>query len=173
MKINEELEHLLGIETGRRHQARTAANSVGEGFESLFTAQMTRAESSASFGVAPEALRVLDDPLRLAGVRATIMGDREQQAAADDAVLTEKLAGDLTATLGELDRYSAALGEGSASLREAWGLLNSLDRNLAGLRQDMNRLSQPNAELDSMLNELEVLAATEKFRFNRGDYLSA
>lgn len=175
MKINEELERLLGADSYRQQRTRTVGNSGGEGFESLLADQMARAAdgATATSGASPEALRALADPLRLAGLSLSMADGATASPAAEDAALLASLTSGLDASLKGLDRYAAELSGGSGSLREAWASLSTLEENLADLRQEMGRLSQPDAELDSLLNELEVLAAAEKFKFNRGDYLPA
>lgn len=174
MKINEELERLLGTEAFRQ-QTRTVGNSGGEGFESLLTRQMARTGQSGESN--PDLLRALGDPLRLANLDVmTLSGmDAAQNTpgASGDEALLESLTSGLSSGLNGLDRYAAGLRDASSDgLRQAWNALESLDGTIADLRQDMGRLSQPNAEMESMLNELEILAATEKFKFNRGDYLA-
>ena len=69
------------------------------------------------------------------------------------------------------DQYSQILGGAStdASLRQAWTVLEGLDQNISQLRA--NPIAGSNAAFDGLLNELEIMAATEKFKFNRGDYL--
>lgn len=174
MKINDELERLLGTEAFRQ-QTRTVGNSGGEGFESLLTQQLA-ATGEASPDEA-RMLRALGDPLRLANLDVMNLGglagvDGTPDAASDEALI-EALSGGISSTLNGLDKYAAGLRDASpAGLRDAWTALESLDGAIAGLRQDMGRLSKPDAEMESMLTELEVLATTEKFKFNRGDYLA-
>ena len=173
MKINEELERLLGTEAFRQ-QTRTVGNSGGDGFESLLTRQLAQGGQSGADN--PDLLRALGDPLRLANLDVmTLGGLNAAENAADsngDEALLESLTAGLASGLDGLDNYAAGLDDRSSDgLRRAWNALENLDGALAGLLQDLGRLSQPNAELESMLNELEVLATTEKFKFNRGDYL--
>lgn len=170
MKINEELERLLGTEAFRQ-QTRKVGNSGGEGFDSLLAQQL--AEPGAARGTDPQMLRALGDPLRLANLDVMNLGGLQAADgdATGDQALLEALSGGIAGTLDGLDKYAAGLRDTSSTgLRDAWNALEALDGTIAGLRQDMGKLSQPDAELESMVNELEVLAATEKFKFNRGDY---
>lgn len=175
MKINDELERLLATEQYRQ-QTRPGSGTVGEGFEGLLaqqTLQVGQKGSRATVGAGadPESLRALADPMRLANISlATLSGVDEAALDGSDEALVESLTGGLNATLDGFDKYAANLN-GSTSLKDAWSALAALESNLKGMRQDMGKLSQPDAELDSMLNEMEVMAATEKFKFSRGDYL--
>lgn len=174
MKINEELERLLGTEAFRQ-RTRTVGNSGGDGFESLLARQLTPGAQSGADN--PDLLRALGDPLRLANLDVMTLGGlnaaENTPGANGDEALLESLTSGLASGLDGLDGYAAGLGDQSSDgLRRAWNALENLDGTIAGLRQDLGRLSQPNAELESMLNELEVLATTEKFKFNRGDYLA-
>lgn len=174
MKINDELERLLGTEAYRQ-QTRTVGSSGGEGFESLLTQQLVPTGETPSDEAAM--LRALGDPLRLANLDVMNLGglagaDGAAGASGDDALI-EALSGGVSSSLDGLDKYASGLRDASPDgLRNAWNALESLDGAIAGLRQDMGKLSKPNAEMESMLNELEVLAVTEKFKFNRGDYLA-
>ena len=70
------------------------------------------------------------------------------------------------------DAYARAVDSGQeGSLREAFGLLEGIDRQVAGIRESTAGLRGTNPGLDGLLNELEVLSATEHVKFNRGDYL--
>lgn len=169
MKINEELERLLGTEAFRQ-QPRTVGSSGGDGFEELLTRQLMQGEQKDN----TDLLRALGDPLRLANIDVMTLGglNAAEESGDADSALLESLTAGLASGLDGLDSYAKGLGDQSSDgLRRAWSVLESLDGTIAGMRQDLGKLSQPNAELESMLNELEVLAATEKFKFNRGDYL--
>lgn len=173
MKINEELERLLSTEQYRQ-QARPVGNSGGEGFESLLTQQLRQSDVTAQTDA--QMLRALSDPMRLAHIDAAALGglgavEGSGEADGDDALI-QTLTFGISSTLDGMDKYAASLQSGSAtSLKDAWTALQSMNSSISGMRQEMGQLSKPHAELESMLNELEVLSATETFKFNRGDYL--
>lgn len=75
-------------------------------------------------------------------------------------------------TLDLLDSYAQTLGTSTngTALRDAWGLLQGIDDQVAQLAANPVRAKSP--ALDSILNELEILTAAEKVKFNRGDYNS-
>ncbi|MDE7064829.1 MAG: hypothetical protein K2O70_05075 [Desulfovibrionaceae bacterium] len=94
---------------------------------------------------------------------------------------TENISGEATVetvlrqTSGALDMwdsYADALGDsGTADLRQAYSLLQGLDSQLVTLRQSAQSVLGQNPELADIVNDLEVMTATEKFKFNRGDYI--
>lgn len=171
MNINTELERLRATEQLQREAGGAAAQSAPAGdFGALLARQMERGTGA---GPTPDALRALGDPLRLANLDVMTLGDFDgaDQHATDDS-LVETLTGGLNTTLASMDRYAAKLsGQSADALKSAYGELNALDSSLAELRKNLGRLSRPEPELEGMVNELEVLAATERIKFDRGDYL--
>lgn len=75
-------------------------------------------------------------------------------------------------TLDMWDLYVNTLGDAGrgGSLREAYALLQGIDGQVSALKENTTGLRGQNPGLDTLVNNLEVLAATEKFKFNRGDY---
>ena len=70
------------------------------------------------------------------------------------------------------DRQVTTLGDAgkNGSLRQAYALLQGIDGQVASLKENTAGLRGQNPGLDTLVNNLEVLATTEKFKFNRGDY---
>ena len=75
-------------------------------------------------------------------------------------------------TLDMWDSYVSTLGDAgnNGSLRQAYALLQGIDGQVASLKENTAGLRGQNPGLDTLVNNLEVLATTEKFKFNRGDY---
>lgn len=72
--------------------------------------------------------------------------------------------------LEQMGLYAASLAQGNgANLKELSGMLAEVDSGISGLKQRFPAL--PGSEAGAVLNELEVLAVAERFKFNRGDYL--
>lgn len=74
------------------------------------------------------------------------------------------------------DSYVGALQQAGttgtqATLRDAYGLLQGLDGQIAALKQGAQPVLGQNPGLANIVQELDVMAATEKFKFNRGDYV--
>lgn len=92
-------------------------------------------------------------------------------ANADEAVMQAAFAG-ASGALDLWDAYARAVDSGHATdLRQAYGLLEGIDSQVSTLKANTSSLRGLNPGLDSLLNELEVLTATEKVKFNRGDYM--
>ncbi|MEF3697380.1 hypothetical protein [Desulfolutivibrio sp.] len=75
--------------------------------------------------------------------------------------------------LTEWENYADQLASGSqeGGLREAYGVLEHIESGVQKLKQDWPDMSEDNPGMGSLVNELEVMAVTEKIKFNRGDYI--
>jgi HEAT repeat protein len=75
--------------------------------------------------------------------------------------------------LDSLNAYANALSARGAdgNLKAIYPLLEGLEQQVGGLKQGATSLEATHAGLASLINELEVLTTTEKFKFNRGDYV--
>ena len=158
MKIhNERLEGLPPQEVAPKAVPSKAAPPDGRDFEEMLARQLEREAGGAP---AP--------PLAgLGSLNPLLLAD---QIEPDDAALLSGLAGQTEDLLGAWDQYAATLVSGETSAKSAWAMLAGLDARVQGLRAGIGKLGTQGQGLDAVLNELEVLAATEKFKFNRGDY---
>lgn len=75
--------------------------------------------------------------------------------------------------LSEWENYAGELAaeDSEATLRRAYGVLENIESGVKKLKDQWPDLGQDNPALGSLVNELEVMAVTEKIKFNRGDYL--
>lgn len=92
-----------------------------------------------------------------------------------EAVLQQALQ-QASGALDTWDSYVGALqqaGKGGVqtTLRDAYGLLQGLDGQIAALKQGAQPVLGQNPALADIVQELDVMTATEKFKFNRGDYV--
>ena len=73
--------------------------------------------------------------------------------------------------LAEWENYAdkLAAGSGGDSLKQAYGVLEHIESGVRQLKEELPESTT--AGLGSLVNELEVMTVTEKFKFNRGDYL--
>lgn len=164
MEINtQQMDALLKLQ---EQQAQLPRKQTGQatGFEALLNRQL---ESNPA--------QPAQDTGRLgrAEIYSQILVDEAapgEQLDPDSAVLLEAFE-QASGTLDLWDSYAKTLGTSATdtALRDAWGLLQGIDAQVAGLRDHPAR--GKSSALDSILNELEVMATTEKFKFNRGDYL--
>lgn len=168
MKIHsEQLDYLL-----RQEQLNKSATSVPtEDFGSLFNQEVERVQAEAQEVLPPPGARTASiDPMLLAGMEE-IPGTESGLDDADTAMMRTFME-QADDSLQTLDGYAAALGKGENPARDAWQMLQNLDGRVSAMRESMGRMSaNASAGLEDVVNELEVLAATEKFKFNRGDYL--
>ncbi len=74
--------------------------------------------------------------------------------------------------LDKWDSYAQNLQSPSdeAGLKRAYGVLEDIDGTVKKLKGDNPDLSSQNPALHGMVSELEVMAVTERIKFNRGDY---
>ncbi len=87
----------------------------------------------------------------------------------EDASLFASITEQADTVLGAFDKYAEGL-QGEALPKEMWEMLNGVNGQIAGMRKDLSSLSKPHEGLESFVNDIEVLATTEAFKLNRGDY---
>ena len=155
MKIrNDRLEGLPAPEF-----APKAATADGRDFENMLAQQLAKEAGGVNTLHPPVPGLGKLDPMLLAA-----------QIESDDAELLSGLVSQTDDLLGAWEQYAAALGSGEAGTKSAWAMLAGMDARVQGLRAGMDRLGAQGQGLGAVINELEVLAATETFKFNRGDY---
>lgn len=93
---------------------------------------------------------------------------------------TAKFVGDNTLTsiteqtnilLTAWDEYSSELKEGITT-RGAWEKLTTIENQTKNLQENLANIQLPNSDLESMANELSIIAIVEKAKINRGDYMT-
>ncbi|MFW5863381.1 MAG: hypothetical protein ACOCUB_01410 [Desulfohalobiaceae bacterium] len=75
----------------------------------------------------------------------------------------------LESLLGQWEIYSQQLQQ-NKGLRQSYQTLQNINSDLQDLKQSQDS-EQQDPELASLLSELEIMAAAEEIKFNRGDYL--
>ncbi len=113
----------------------------------------------------------------LAGARAlgaTQLLATQSAATTDTQSATEqKVMENIDSLLSKWENYAQQLSTPLAeeSLRQAYGMLETIQDGVQRLKSDAPNLGQSNPSLQSMVDEIEILTVTEQFKFNRGDYL--
>ena len=80
----------------------------------------------------------------------------------------EQALSQVESTLDSLESYASKLGgEQAGDLKQAYAALEAFQSDIAELKGTLGNSSG----LQSMVEELEILGATEQLKFNRGDYL--
>jgi hypothetical protein len=80
------------------------------------------------------------------------------------------VSGQVESILDKWDTYAATLQNPEAGLKEAYGTLDQIAADVAAIKADKPNLGSTHPDLQSIVDELDALAATERFKFNRGDY---
>lgn len=148
--------------------AKKAAPSTGTGFEALLTQQ------AGLGGTEKGATTAAPLPGLQSGVISQmLLAESEQTNASDPTELVMQQAFEqASGALDMWDSYVQTLGKPGAenNLREAYALLQGVDTKVSALKQSAQPVLGQNPNLAGIVNELEILAATEKIKFNRGDY---
>lgn len=163
MEINtQQMEALLHLQ---EQQAQLPRKNVpqADGFGALLASQLDNQAVSGQ--------NIMDPALTgLTLVNQIMVTESHDNVDADRAVMQAAME-QATGALDLWDNYTLALGSpGTNSLRDAYSLLEGIDGQIAQLRS--SPAMGKSAVFDGLVNELEILAATEKIKFNRGDYLS-
>ena len=164
MKINAQLEALVRQQEQSSGVSRSSA-SPEKSFGAALAQQMELASFPAQAGTPVPTVQAGQASM----ISQMLLGETQPATADADASAMQAAFALASGTLDMWDSYRAALGGGGqGSLREAYALLQGIDGQVSALGKDPARGQNPG--LDSLLTELEVLTATEKFKFNRGDY---
>lgn len=156
------MEAVLQLQEQQAQFPRRSSNQAN-GFEALLNNQLAAEKTAAPLGAQEAQASVFSHLImETPGTEAVTNPDL--------AVLEEAFA-QASGTLDMWDKYASILGSSPAdsALRDAYSLLEGIDSRIVELRG--NAVTATNPALNGLLNELEILSATEKFKFNRGDYL--
>ena len=164
MKVRvEQLNALL-----QQEQVAQKVQPKGEGFEAMLAKELRQPGGGAQGTLPPP-------PGAQAGVIGQILLEPLEQAESVDPfedVLQQSFQ-QASGLLDSLNAYVNALSARGAdgNLKVLYPLLEGLEQQVGNLKQGAAPLEEKHAGLASLINELEVLATTEKFKFNRGDYI--
>jgi len=162
MKVRmEEVNALL-----QQEQAAQQAKSKGGGFEAVLAKELRQSGGDAQGALPPP-------PGAQGGVIGQMLLEPREQA---ESALRNALQLNLQQASGLLDSMNAYVNALSArgadgSLKAIYPLLEGMEQEMGTLKQEGMSLEEKHAGLASLINELEVLTTTEKFKFNRGDYI--
>lgn len=136
----------------RNSQVQTTRGAGQESFESLLAQAVEKggASSAQGVGAAPP----------LPGMRgvAGVMSVTESQS----------LATGVEQVLDQWDAYAREIGNTeSADLRKAYDQLEAITGTVQSLK---SKAADASPAMRSIIDELDVMAVTEKIKFNRGDY---
>jgi hypothetical protein len=164
MKVR--MEHLNALL--QQEQAAQKASSTGAGFEAILAKELRQPGGGAQ-GTPPP------PPGAQAGVISQMLLEPLEEAESGKTLedvlqlSLQQASGLLDSMNGYMNALSAHGAEGN--LKAIYPLLEGLEHQVDILKQGAAPLGEKHAGLASLINELEVLTTTEKFKFNRGDYI--
>ena len=169
MKIHpDQLEGVRPDQTGQTGKPRSTSTAFGD----LLNQEVSRSGGQTAKPVAPlpppgglgtlGALGALAATQNAGAVEATTQAPQAEKAIMETV---ENL-------LDKWDVYAQSLqgAPGEAGLKRAYGVLDDIDGTVKKLKGDNPDLSGMSPALRGMVSELEVMAVTERIKFNRGDY---
>lgn len=73
--------------------------------------------------------------------------------------------------LDKWENYAQQLQQPDQGLKKGYQTLEEIDSAVKLLQENMPESGTNNEQIKPLLNELEIMAVTEKIKFNRGDYM--
>ena len=165
MKIQNDTLHAVQPQNDAKVKPKHA-----DGFEALLAERLPSPQATE------EAASQAIPPLPFAAARAPSLADVVSQTAAlreDGAGMSlGGVAQRIEGLFDSLDAYAASLNSsGGAGLRNAYALLQDMDKDIRDIHAKAPDLAGRHAGLAALVSEIEVMAAAEGFKMNRGDYL--
>ncbi len=163
MKIHS--QHIEALK--QQEQAKSKETAEKGRFEALLAKEVGAGVSTASSAplAPPPGARAL-------GVGSLLAA--EQVAATQPSTEAEQeIMNNIESVLTQWESYAQTLAEpqSSQALRQAYGVLETISSEVSMLKERMPQLGAAETNLQTMVDELEILAVTEQVKFNRGDYL--
>ncbi len=173
MIIDDELQQvILQQDASAKKKLNTDLPKTSAEFADLFSQALVE-DNTSKAAANPLSKSILPDndteyrelsAVNYATMNRVILGTSENDADSINGLEEEIYS--ITAMLDGLDAYAQKLTS-SNSNKAAWDDLQKISGQLASLQQ-RNNLPQG---LNAIVDEIDVLATTEKFKMNRGDYL--
>ncbi|WP_285906557.1 hypothetical protein [Pseudodesulfovibrio pelocollis] len=139
---------------------RKSPVAPGQAFGDLLSQEVAKGTTAVAAQAPPPPLLV--NPLLATGaLSASQQVDGTAEAVADR----------VESILDKWDSYAATLQSPGASLKDAYGTLDQIAAEVQSVRTDSPDLASRHPGLQSIVEELDTLAAAERFKFNRGDYI--
>ncbi len=147
----------------QQEQKNTAQTKAGEGFAQILSQEM-QSDSTTSSGA-------LSGTVPMAGLGQTLQAamllNPTSQTTQTEQTVMEKM----DSLLSQWENYSQAIGSSDGSLKEGYHLLADIRQNIQEVKSSLSQTTATPG-ISDMVEELDILATTEEFKFNRGDYLN-
>ena len=140
-------------------QKNTARNIPGEGFAQALAQELNTGSVAGAGATATQTGPVL----RL---------DQALQAAMLNKPTEQTIMDKMSSLLSKWENYSQIIGAAHGDLREGYNLLSDIRQDITDVRSDLAQNPGLGKNLEAMVEELDILATTEEFKFNRGDYIN-
>lgn len=166
--MNIRTENVEALLRQQEAAAKKASPGTGAGFDALLAKQMELASGQ------PTSPTIPPPGIQSHLISQMMLTHAEKTSATADPVeqVMRQAFDQASGALDMWDSYVSILGKPGeeANLRDAYALLQGLDTKVSGLKQDAQPVLGQNPNLATLINELAVMTATEKFKMNRGDY---
>ena len=140
-------------------QKNAARNAPGEGFAQALAQELQSGSAVAAGSAATPA----GPMVRL---------DQALQAAMLTQPTEQTIMDKMSSLLSKWENYSQIIGAADGDLREGYTLLSDIRHDIREVKDSLSKASATEQGLAPMIEELDILATTEEFKFNRGDYLN-
>jgi hypothetical protein len=147
-------------------EASSEASSPSEAFASILAKEVDGSATQET-GLSAPVLLSSYNALNIAGTQGDEAVDATGAASEEERTAMNSM----NSLLSQWDDYADQLAGGSEgdSLKQAYGTLQNIESGVQQLKDGLSTTSSTG--LSSMVNELEVMATTEKIKFDRGDYV--
>ncbi|MDP2848296.1 MAG: hypothetical protein Q8O35_08895 [Humidesulfovibrio sp.] len=106
------------------------------------------------------------------GTLSALIGVQEVEATTPVTQAENAIMDKVDSVLDKWDQYAQSLQStaSSASLKQAYGVLDDIDGAMQQIRGANPDLAEKFPALQGVVSELEAMTVTERIKFNRGDY---
>jgi hypothetical protein len=165
MKIHPDpLEGVRPDSASQTNKARPTSTAFGD----LLSQEVAKSGTQA-----PKTSAILPPPGGLGSLSA-LLGVGKVESVAPAPKAEAALVDTVENLLDKWDQYAQNLqgGTGAVDLKKAYGVLEDIDGTVQRIKGENPDLAAQHPALQGVVSELEVLAVTERIKFNRGDYLA-
>jgi len=160
MKISP--EQIEALQQQQQQQAKKAGKVDGAAFGEFLNQEVQQGQPQKTAAPPVPGLHAMNPMLHV-----------EQVAPVQTAQVSEgEFVGKVEQLFGQLESYAQQLDSSAdGGLKQAYQTLEGIQGGVDSLKKDWPGVASENPELGSIVSELEVMAVTEKIKFNRGDYV--
>lgn len=148
-------------------KVQTANTTPGSSFGEILAREVSGTQASGTAAGTSPLLSGAAGLAQAVAAQTAIQSTSATSAVSDGQAVMDNV----SSLLNQWEKYAGQLADGgSGQLRQAYGTLENIQSGVQKLKEEHPGLDGQSPQLSSMVNELEVMAATEQIKFNRGDY---